>query len=372
MDSETEFRWEVQRMPRASKVIYFLPLGILAVAGLTVVIRLSGAVDSAIMFILPTFLGMGVLVAFFLLQKKAKTVSPDQLGIRLLDTRLYLEPGGRPVALSRAEIAVSRACVTADTPYGTLCSISEPGMPKCWRILSDVELTSEHYNGPRTTDLSYDLYMTPELFRDFVSAISNPTSAPVESCKDSDQGTLSDRQVFDADKPRGLLFVLALVALMFLVIAGLGLLAFLVAKLAPEYEDTAMMILVAMLPVVSMVVIFGGLKKKRTSYRLELSSRELVLTQQGRPGRIAIDVTSAGAFPVNWVSSGKHGRHRAGPGFEIHHDLNRKTRIATYDAQSMWSQPVKEIGSPHFVISRDAWQVLVRIIENQSQKSPSD
>jgi hypothetical protein len=370
MVRETELTWEVQRSPRASKVIYLLPLSILVV--LTMLIRLSGAVDNSIMSIVYIAQGVGVMVVFFLFQRKVKTTVLDKSTIRLANSTLYFEPDGQQIALSRADIAITRAYVTANMPYGTVFSISEHETSRYWRILSDVELTSEHYNGPQTTDLKYNLYMTPELFKDFVSVISNSTSAPVESSDDSKLEDFSDRQVFDATKPMGVIFVLVLVASIFLIIAGLGLLAFLVAKLAPEYEDTAMMILVVMMPMVSIVMISAVIKKKRAHYQLELSPWEIVLTRQDRPGRISIDVASAMAFPINWVSSGKYGTIRTGPGLEIHHAQNRKTRIATYDAQSMWSHPVKDIESPHFIISSDAWKSLVKIIENQSQKTPLD
>ena len=370
-------QWEVKPGGKSTTALYYLlPVGMLVIAGLVALVNLSGQTDAIpkqLKEMLPLILFGALVVVGFVVyrvvagqRKKAHAAAGQVVALR--EGKLRIGKAGRPVPLSRADIAVKRAYVTADVPYGTVCTVSERGMPQVWRILSDTELTVEQYNAESTKDLTYDFYMAPDQFKDFVSALG---AQPAGEANEKQEGEAvvqpPSRQVFEATKHRGARFVIGLVAPMFGLLIGLCLIGLALTRFLPELEETLPMALATLVPVVSMVVLLVGWKRGRKGrYHLELSRGRLVLDRQDRPGRTEIDLASALVQRFNWVASGQHGRHRMGPGLEFQPDSAKKLRIAARDPQLMWDKGVREIGSPHFEVSRDAWNALLACMKEEA------
>lgn len=276
------------------------------------------------------------------------------------DSSLHIDPTGatRPILLSRAAVTVAHVGVTADAPYGSLCTVSEHGLGKVWRILSDVELLADRYNAPPTTDLKYDFYMVPEQFEDFVGALG---PRPLTS-DGAGSGAAKPMTEYHATKHLGFFFTLLLICKIFGGILLLGSAVFLIAELFPEYEDDLVMVLVFLIPFASFGILWSILKGRRPDYRIQLSREQIVILRVGKPERIHIQLADSVALPVNWVASGRYGRRRAGPAYEFHHGNNQKTRIALSDQQDLWAGKVTEIDEPHFVLSRQAWDVLRSVL----------
>ncbi len=280
--------------------------------------------------------------------------------IRLRDSSLHIDPtdATRPVRVSRTAIMVAHVGVATDAPYGTLCTISEDGLDKIWRILSDVELVASSYNAPDTTKMGYDFYMAPDLFKDFLSALG--VGAGTQDLPGSSgQPRVTEYQ---ATRFKGFLFAIKLIAVMFGTLLLVGGAAFLFAELFPEYEEDAVMVLVGLIPFVSFGVIWGILHFRGPEYRIRISPGEIVITRTGKPERTSIKLDESAALQVNWVASGRYGRRRAGPAYEFVYGDQVKTRIALSDPLDMWEGKVPEIGEPHFVISRQAWDALRRVV----------
>jgi hypothetical protein len=281
--------------------------------------------------------------------------------IRLRDSSLHIDPTGatRPLLVSRTTVMVAHAGLATDAPYGSLCTISEPGLDRVWRILSDVELTASSYNAPDTTDMAYDFYMAPEQFTNFLHVLGGGT----DSANRSGISRLSQGVEYQATRYKGFLFALKLMAWLFGSLLVVGSLVFLLAELFPEYEEDAVMVLVGLIPFVSFGVIRGVLHARGPSTLIRISRDEVVISRTGRPEGIAIVLFDATALKVNWVASGRYGRRKAGPAFEFLHGQQQKTRIALSDPQAMWEGEVVEISEPHYVVSRQAWEALVSAVK---------
>lgn len=280
--------------------------------------------------------------------------------VRMVDAHICIDPsdGTRPLLRSRMTVALAHVGVTADAPYGTLCTISEEGLDRAWRILSNMELTLAAYNAPDTTDLKYDLYMAPELFEDFVSALGVGHGAEEWSPSSS----LLPVTEFQATKHRGFLFVLKLIACMSGSLLLVGGAVFLFAEFFPEHEEDAVMALVVLIPFMSFGLVWGILHARGPHYQIRIAPGEVVISRAGRPERITIVLKEAVALPANWVSSGRYGRRRMGPAYVIVHGNQIRTRIALGDPEDMWEDKVPEMDEPHFVISRQAWDALLRVV----------
>ena len=372
-------QWEVKPGGKSTTALYYLlPVGMLVIAGLVALVNLSGQTDAIpkqLKEMLPLILFGALVVVGFVVyrvvagqRKKAHAAAGQVVALR--EGKLRIGNSGRPVPLSRADVAVCRAYLTGDVPYGTVCSISERGMPQAWRILSDTELTVEQYNSEATRDLTYDFYMAPDVFRDLVDFLDAPSGGDAMALDGVATERPPGRQVFEATKHRGAAFVLGLVGLMFALLIGLCLLGWALTRFLPEYEEALLMGVVALLPILSIVVFLVGWKRGgKGRYHLELSPGKLALDRQDRPERIEVDFESALVQRFNWVSSGQHGRFRLGPVLEFQNDSGRKVRIAARDPKLMWEKGVKEIGSPHFEISRDAWNALISSMGNEPDRT---
>jgi hypothetical protein len=280
--------------------------------------------------------------------------------IQLRDSSLRFDSSdaGRPIPISRLRATVARASITADTPYGTVCTLSEQGMGKAVRVLSDFELPLAIYNAPGTTDLGYDLYMPPEQFEDFIA-----TLIPKPGAGGATGGaTIQPLTEFHAVKHRGMFFAIWLIARMFGGIMFLGAGVFLLAEAFPEYEDDMVMALVLLIPLASFGMIRTIIKAKGPNYRIQLSAKEITILCPGKPTVVSINLANAVALRVNWVATGRYGRRPTGPALEFLHGDQRKTRIALSDPQDMWPEKIPEISEPHFVISRQAWVALRAIV----------
>jgi len=289
-------------------------------------------------------------------QWEVKRADQSDSTILLRDSSLHIDAArsSRPIPVSRAKVTVARASITADTPYGTVCTLSEQGMDKLWRVLSDIELQLEEYNAPGTTDLGYDLYMAPEEFQDFVGTLS-PTPLAGRVSGGAGVQPISE---FHAVKHRGMRFAISLIARMFGGLLLLGSVGFLFAKVFPEFEEDVPMALVFLIPPLSFAMIWSIIKSRGPGYRIQLSPEEIMILRSGQAEGVSIKLSEAAALPVNWIARGNTGRRPAGPALEFLHGNQLKTRIALADPQELWEDKVTEIAEPHFVISRQAWDLL--------------
>ena len=168
---------------------------------------------------------------------------------------------------------------------------------------------------------------------------------------------------YQAIRYRGFLFVIKLLGVLFGAILLAGAAIFLLAALFPEFEDALVTALVLLLPLLSIGVIWTFVRSPGPRVRLCISPEEVSIIEEGRPEDRVIRLDAAAALRVNWVASGKYGRRKAGPAYELLHADGLKTRIALNDPSAMWEEPIQEIGEPHYVVDRTAWDALLRVAD---------
>jgi hypothetical protein len=363
-NTNTEQKWEVTQAVRTSRAVYLVPVMVLVAGGLIALVRILEGTNIVTLFVLPGLFVTGLLAAYYFWSRKQAAKVPDVNHIRIQGSQLYIDPNGRPIPLLRANLDIGRAYVTPDSPYGSKCIVSERGMPRVWRILSDVELTTDHYSMSETTDTNYDLYMAPDAFKGFVDALRK-ASLREDHADQSPPGDISkqgadDSRVFEAAKQQGGAFILLMVTMVSGTVIGLGMIAYLISRLFPDSTDTIMMVMVLASASITLGTILVAARRKGRKYRLEVSPGKLVLTCLDREDRIVIDIATETALRKNWIATGNQGSFRVGPALEFHND-NRKVRIGTQNPELMWDEDVSEVGSVQFVVSRDAWEYLLKI-----------
>jgi len=168
---------------------------------------------------------------------------------------------------------------------------------------------------------------------------------------------------YQAVRYRGFLFVIKLLVFMFGALLLAGAVVFLLAALFPEYEDALVTALILLLPLLSTGVIWKVYRTPGPRVRVRISAESVTIAREDGPDLTVIRLSEAVTLRVNWVASGKYGRLKAGPAYELLHGDGMKTRIALSDPMAMWEDPTKEIGEPHYVIDREAWDALGRVAD---------